>query len=539
MYDVRRDRLTKVRLERRSAETLDFVALPGGVMQLWSDGAVTRYDARGRAVQTVDVHGTPVRDVLVLPDGRRGVTVGGQGEVWVWAIQPDGEWTAVEQLPGHTGNVYLAAAGREGGRVMTAAEDGTLIGWDLDGAAGFGSSYPDLGERWISNRVEVVDPGRLVVAPARSLGRTVATVNRVPLDAVFLDPRTGEEVATVPVGSTRAQPSLQGSFLRLGLGQPGRRPGGGHHDLAHEGHRRPDPRAGGHPVPLQAPIEYADAAVWASAWSPDGSRLLLGTAGRAVNTTELNKPGIDGDLVVVDTTSWRVERRVVVPGGIRVLQWSPDQTVLAVGQEAAARVTLFDSSLRRQRVVELRPSDYPFDLAFSADGSRLAVGGAEGRVSVLDTATWELVHEPALLQGAKIVDVGWLPDNRTVVASGTDQRASLYDSSRNLVRAGPFPASDQPPDGRGYAYVVPSADDELVLSGGDQPGRRYPLDPAVWLATACRIAGRDLTRDEWRTYLPDRPYRRTCLEILGGMRWLTGRRSSGCRCQTSDIARSL
>ena len=91
-----------------------------------------------------------------------------------------------------------------------------------------------------------------------------------------------------------------------------------------------------------------------------------------------------------------------------------------------------------------------------------------------------------------------------------------YDSSRNLVRAGPFPASDQPPDGRGYAYVVPGADDELVLSGGDQPGRRYPLDPAVWLATACRIAGRDLTRDEWRTYLPDRPYRRTCVEILGG-----------------------
>ena len=111
------------------------------------------------------------------------MTAGGQGEVWLWAIQPDGEWTAVEQLPGHTGNVYLAAAGREGGRVMTAAEDGTLIGWDLDGEQGFGSPYPDLGERWISNRCGGRRPGRLVVAPARSLGRTVATVNRVPLDA--------------------------------------------------------------------------------------------------------------------------------------------------------------------------------------------------------------------------------------------------------------------------------------------------------------------------------------------------------------------
>ena len=42
----------------------------------------------------------------------------------------------------------------------------------------------------------------------------------------------------------------------------------------------------------------------------------------------------------------------------------------------------------------------------------------------------------------------------------------------------------------------PAPGDELVLWGGDQPGLRYPLDPAVWLATACQIAGRDLTRAE-------------------------------------------
>ena len=97
---------------------------------------------------------------------------------------------------------------------MTVAEDGTLIGWDLDGAAGFGSSYPGLGERWISNRVEAVEPGKLVVAPARSLVRSLETVEEVPLDAVFLDPRTGEEVATVPVGKTGAQ-SFFGSSVAV------------------------------------------------------------------------------------------------------------------------------------------------------------------------------------------------------------------------------------------------------------------------------------------------------------------------------------
>jgi WD40 repeat protein len=343
----------------------------------------------------------------------------------------------------------------------------------------------------------------------------------VPLDAVFLDPRTGEEVATVPVGQTSGLNLVGGS---VSVSPDARRvavTAGWSTTVLDVRTREVVARIRLRPPILSSELRAAgradpSAAVWASAWSPDGSRLLLGTSGVLDNSALATRHGGRlGDLVVVDTGSWHVGRRVVVPGGVRVLQWSPDRKTLAVGQEAVATVTLFDPSLRQQRVVRLRPSDYPFDLAFSADGSRLAVGGAEGRVSVLDTATWELVHEPALMQGARIVDVGWLPDGRTVVASGADERASLYDSSRNLVRAGPFPASDQPPDGRGYAYVVPGAEDELVLSGGDQPGRRYPLDPAVWLATACRIAGRDLTRDEWRTYLPDRRYQRTCAEIVG------------------------
>jgi hypothetical protein len=36
------------------------------------------------------------------------------------------------------------------------------------------------------------------------------------------------------------------------------------------------------------------------------------------------------------------------------------------------------------------------------------------------------------------------------------------------------------------------------------------LDPAHWEATACHIAGRNLTRAEWAQYLPGRPYRATC-----------------------------
>ena len=48
-----------------------------------------------------------------------------------------------------------------------------------------------------------------------------------------------------------------------------------------------------------------------------------------------------------------------------------------------------------------------------------------------------------------------------------------------------------------------------MLNEGE-PAHRYPLDPARWLARACTVAGRDLTRAEWDRYLPDRPYAPVC-----------------------------
>lgn len=38
----------------------------------------------------------------------------------------------------------------------------------------------------------------------------------------------------------------------------------------------------------------------------------------------------------------------------------------------------------------------------------------------------------------------------------------------------------------------------------------WPLDRPTLQHFACRVAGRELTRDEWKNLLPSRPYRRVC-----------------------------
>ncbi|MGH3369682.1 MAG: hypothetical protein ACRDPR_06755, partial [Nocardioidaceae bacterium] len=158
--------------------------------------------------------------------------------------------------------------------------------------------------------------------------------------------------------------------------------------------------------------------------------------------------------------------------------------------------------------VPLSDGDQPFDLAFSRDGSLLAAGGAQGLVSVIDPVQLRLVKEPAQVHSGPVLDVEWLAEHRTVVTTGKDEQATRYDVDRDLVQAKPFPGTPRPGDG--YLHLLPEPDEEIVLLNGDAHGFRYPLDPARWLAAACTVAGRDLTRSEWARYLPDRAYSPTC-----------------------------
>jgi hypothetical protein len=102
-------------------------------------------------------------------------------------------------------------------------------------------------------------------------------------------------------------------------------------------------------------------------------------------------------------------------------------------------------------------------LEFSLDGRTLAVGGwGEPYAALLDVATG-LQIGPRLTAGR---------DSATV---------------------------DVSPDGR-----------SLLQTHGNGEGAVWDIDPESWARRACALANRTLTQEEWKKFLPGRPYKPAC-----------------------------
>ena len=122
-------------------------------------------------------------------------------------------------------------------------------------------------------------------------------------------------------------------------------------------------------------------------------------------------------------------------------------------------------------------------MSFSPDGHLLAGAGFSGRLHIIDTRTWE-AREPVLISDVPLLQVEWLPDDRTVVVTAADGTVSVFDAERMVVRAGGLPAS--PGGESGHTHVVPDPDGEIIVINDQHAALRYPMDPAVWLERPVR-----------------------------------------------------
>ena len=123
------------------------------------------------------------------------------------------------------------------------------------------------------------------------------------------------------------------------------------------------------------------------------------------------------------------------------------------------------------------------------------IGSRDNRMMRFDTETYDQVGSlPGTAGGLGVPETS--DDGRTMVMSAGAGITLLHDTATGIRLAEPF--FHDSPDYVGSALRP----DGLELAISEDAGIAiWDLDPEHQFAAVCRIAGRDLTEHEWRTYL--------------------------------------
>jgi WD40 repeat protein len=215
----------------------------------------------------------------------------------------------------------------------------------------------------------------------------------------------------------------------------------------------------------QEPLSVREGPVSSVAFSATGKILAAGHRGNVASVVQWD---------VVTRKRLAVDPLPAKGSDLKSLALSPNGKALAAGYDHGRGLLLWDVT-RRNRLGEdlfVGYSNSGVDsVNFSRDGNTLAVGFADSAVRL-----WNVVTHQFLVDDL----------SRSIL--------HIVDSVRELSVS---------PDGKRLAAVY----------GSEQGVVLWDLDLNSWQRKAAQIANRNLTRDEWRQYFPDEPYRVTFPEF--------------------------
>ena len=191
------------------------------------------------------------------------------------------------------------------------------------------------------------------------------------------------------------------------------------------------------------------------------------------------------------------------PGDGSVYAFAHDGAVLRVVPDTGAVATLAP------------PGTFPVARTLETDVSQdatrvLGPNLSEPEVQLIDATTWERFGGAARRdEWPGTFDLS--PDGAQF-ASLDAGRIALFDGTTG-ARQGTLPLPARTPGAR-ITYLPDSSG--LLVAGID--GKTWTVDtrPASWVDRACTIAGRNLSREEWKEYFPRRAYEVTCAQWPAG-----------------------
>ena len=466
-----------------------------------ADGAITIIDvATGAVVFTFAAHGEAVAALAFSPDGRLLASAGRDGAVAQW--QTNSWEPRLAPFAAHEAAVFNLAYD-DAGRLYSLGADGMIYGW----AAGATSNAPTLaltgqGDAGWALAAADTPHGRALLSPGGDNALVWWSPGGDPGRGHWLDGRPGGVLglAYAPDGRLAAA----GGDGEIGLWDAATTDPAAAATLAgHDGPVRrvafaPDGRTlasvgrdgrvllwdSAAPAAPPRVLGQHEAITRAVAVAPDGARLATADD--------------RGIIRLWDTVTGEPVGEPLQAHGREIfdLAYSPDGALLASGS--------WDGTVAFWDAATLQPAGAPvstglaevWDVAFSPDGALLAVAGAGEVAPLIDVAQRVVVGRLLTNQATRINTLAFSPDGALLATGGADATVALWDMGTRTPIGRPLDVHTA------EIYALAFSPDGRYLASGDLGGRLFVTtvaydDPA---ATACAVAGRDLTDEERQQY---------------------------------------
>ena len=367
-------------------------------------------------------------------------------------------------------------------QTLLSASAGEVALWDLSGPAALHTELPGDG-RGVNG--VAYSPNGGMVAAARddgSVGFWDARTGRRLGKQVNVSPATllgAVGVAFSPDGKTLAVGSSDGTVAAIDVRT---------HRVLRSVQVTPRPKS----------IDdlTTDSGIYQVEFSPDGRTIAAGVG--------------DSTVALVDAQTWRIDR-ILSTGhtGITLgLAFNPSGTLLAASDFLSGDhqgVSVF--SLKSDRIVWSRSAQNgATGVAFTPNGSDLAVAFYSSPTIIYDTTHWRPVAGPLVSNDGYVLGISYAPNGSELVEAteaGSTILWNLASGTPSLSELGK--ATDR------VADVAFSPSGRQIVSGSsDASLSLWSVDESDWAHRACLMAGRTLSPGEWRQYLGSTPYRNIC-----------------------------
>ena len=472
-YEVDAERVRVIRRHAFGDGSMS-VSADGRLIALGSDdGTVRLVDlASGKTRDFEGRHENSVGPLVFTPDGRTLVS-SASGDIFVWDVE---RGTIRERLRGHAGEVPGLRVSRDGRTLISVGKDTRTLLWDLSGERRLVQPF-DGGA--VFETEEDMFPRSLAISPDGrdlALAQIDGTVRLV--DAATLEQRRTFEalrgfaaaVRFSPDGGQLAVAGENGQIVLLD---------------ARTG------RALGELEGLQSTSQELE-------YSPDGRR---------VAAAGLGDPGTgapDGVVLIWDARTGELTGEFKAQASAS-LSFSPDGRFVAANSVQRGAVVHDVRTSRRVALLYGR-ADYVRSVEFSPDGSLLAVGSYHGLVRLFSTRTWKPVGRALDGHDGRVISMSFTPDGDVLATAGQEGDVIFWDVKRRRQLGSPMTV-----EAEHFANAVLTRDGKwLFAASNGTRAVRFPMSPAAWTRHACRVAGRELTQQEWKDALPDRDYQPVC-----------------------------